>query len=123
MSRLVSLHGLTHFKIPAALPADGTPTEITELAAKTGMHADDTKALVRHASSRRLLSHLPGDLVSHSAASKAILTIPPLSGVLSIASLISKSLNSVVEVMEEWPGSESSKGAVQPCSQHQSLFL
>jgi hypothetical protein len=96
MSRLVSLHGLTHFKIPAALPADGTLTKITELAAKTGMHSNDTKTLVRHASSRRFLGHLPGDLVSYSAASKAILAIPALSEVLSCASSISKSLNSVV---------------------------
>ena len=85
------------------------------------MHADDTKALVRHASSRRLLSHLPGDLVSHSAASKAILTIPPLSGVLSIASLISKSLNSVVEVMEEWPGSQNLQRAPYSLAHNTSL--
>lgn len=121
MSQLVSLHGLTHFKIPAALPADGTPTKITELAAKTGMHADDTKTLVRHASSRRLLSHLPGDLVSHSAASKAILTIPALSGVLSCATLISKSLNSVVEVMEEWPGSQDLQRAPYSLAHNTSL--
>ena len=92
MSQLVSLHKLTHFRISAALPADGKPIKITELAANTGMHADDTKALVRHASSRRLLSHLPGDLVSHSAASKAILTILTLSRFLSCASLTSKKL-------------------------------
>ncbi|KAF2993168.1 hypothetical protein E8E13_000504 [Curvularia kusanoi] len=106
MSQLVSLHGITHFGIPAALPADGTPIQVTDLASKTGMHIDDAKSLVRHASSRHLLHYLPGGLVSHSAASKAIVAIPPVSSVVACTALVSKSLNSVIEVMAESPGSQ-----------------
>lgn len=106
MSQAVSLHGLTHFDIPSALPADGTSTTITDLASRTGMHIDDTKSLVRHASSRRLLHHLPNDQVSHSAASKAIVSVPVLRGVMACASLIQKSLDYVVDVMDQSPGSQ-----------------
>lgn len=70
------------------------------------MHAEDTKRLIRHASSRRLLNHLPGDLVSHSAVSKAVLAIPALTSVLEFAPLLSKSSHYVVDVMEKWPGTQ-----------------
>ncbi|KAF3036652.1 hypothetical protein E8E12_001328 [Didymella heteroderae] len=106
MSQLVSVHGLTRFKIPAALPSDGSAISISDLASKTGMHVDDTRTLVRHGSARYLINSIPGDLVSHWAASKAMLSMPVLTGLTECGSLMSKSTHHVVDVMEKWPGTQ-----------------
>jgi hypothetical protein len=106
MSQLVSVHGITHFKIPAALPSDGSAISISDLATKTDMHIDDTRTLVRHGSARYLINSLPGDQVSHSAASKAMLSMPVLTGLIECGLLMTKSTHHVVDVMEQFPGTQ-----------------
>ncbi|KAJ4358934.1 hypothetical protein N0V95_002640 [Ascochyta clinopodiicola] len=106
MSQLVSLHGMTAFGIPSALPADGSTTSIADIATKTGMHPDDTKTLIRHASSRHLVSYLPGERVAHNAASQVLTIIPGIAGVMNNAATIWRSAASVVDVMQHHPGSQ-----------------
>jgi hypothetical protein len=121
MTELVSVHGLTRFKIPAALPSDGSAISISDLATTTGMHIDDTKTLVRHASARHLIHHAPGDLVSHSAASKAMLAIPSITGLTECGSLMSKSTHHVVDVMEKWPGTQHMSRTAYSLAHHTEL--
>ncbi|KAJ4402466.1 hypothetical protein N0V91_007180 [Didymella pomorum] len=106
MSHLVSIHGLPHFKIPAALPPDGSAISISDLATETGMHIDDTRTLVRHGSARYLIKSLPGDQVSHSAASKAMLSMPVLTGLIECGLLMTKSTHHIADVMERFPGTQ-----------------
>lgn len=106
MSQLVSVHGLTHFKVPEALPSDGSAISIVDLATKTGMQIDDTRTLVRHGSARYLINSLPGDLVSHSAASKTMLSMPVLTGLMECGLLMTKSIHHVADVMSKWPGTQ-----------------
>lgn len=71
------------------------------------MHLDDARMLVRHGSARYLIKASPGDLVSHSASSKAMLSMPVLMGLTPITgSLISKSAHHVVDVMEKYSGTQ-----------------
>ena len=106
MSHLVSVHGLTHFKIPAALPSDGSAISISDIATKTGMHIDDTRTLIRHGSARYLIKSLPGDQVSHNAASKAMVSMPVLTGLIECGLLMTKSTHHIADVMEQFPGTQ-----------------
>lgn len=72
---LVGLHGIAHFNMASAFPLDSAAS-ISEIAEKSGMHPDDAGTLIRHAITHRLFKYQPDGTIAHSAATRAITTIP-----------------------------------------------
>ena len=103
---LVGLHGVTHFQMVNAFPIGSTAT-IPEIAQKSGVHPDDAKTLIDHALTFRYFERQPDGSITHSASTRAIITIP------HVQAWITHALNNmwrdvpyIVPAMAKWPGSQ-----------------
>jgi hypothetical protein len=97
---------MTRFNIPSAIPSNSTAT-IPEIAQRTGMHPDDAQTIIRLAITYRLLQEQEGGAIAHSAASRAIATVPHLRAwAVNTLDHMWKYAPSVVPAMEQWPGSQ-----------------
>ncbi|KAF2193341.1 S-adenosyl-L-methionine-dependent methyltransferase [Zopfia rhizophila CBS 207.26] len=89
-----------------AFPADSTAS-IPEIAEKSGMHPDDAETIIRHALTYRLFKQQPNGTIAHSAATRAITTVPHLHAwVIHALENMWRDAPFIVPAMEKWPGSQ-----------------
>jgi hypothetical protein len=94
------------FGLGASLPVDGTTT-IGELAKSSNMHPEDVAIIVRHGSARHLFIQNENGDVTHSAATRAIHTVPHLAE--AVEALMNNNYTAatqLVSAMRKWPGSQ-----------------
>lgn len=102
----MSLHALVTTKLATALPINGAVT-VSALAESTGIDPKDLSRLINHGASRNLFILKGQDQVTHSAKSKAIVTISPLATFVKFAlDTFWTAAPFFVTAMKKWPGSQ-----------------
>lgn len=103
---LVGLQGISRFNITEAIPVDSAAS-IPEIAAKSGIHPRDAEFLVNHGLSYRIFERQPNGDIGHSAASRAIATVPHFRPwIVHALDTLWRTATFTVPAMEKWPGSQ-----------------
>jgi hypothetical protein len=95
-----------NFGLGASLPVDGTTT-IGELAKSSNMHPQDAAIIVRHGAARHLFLQRENGDITHSAATRAIYTVPHLAD--AVETLMTNNYTAATNLckaMKKWPGSQ-----------------
>lgn len=89
-----------------AFPADSTAS-IPEIAEKSGMHPNDAETIIRYALTYRLFKQQPNGTIAHSAATRAIATVPHLHAwIVHALDYRWRDAPFIIPAMEKWPGSQ-----------------
>jgi hypothetical protein len=94
-----------NFGLGASLSVDGTTT-IRELAKNSNMHPEDAAIIVRHGAARHLFLQKENGDITHSAATRAIYTVPHLAD--TVETLMNNNYTAATKLctaMKKWPGS------------------
>jgi hypothetical protein len=103
---LAPYHAIAQLNLANSFPAHGSTT-VAQLAKTTNINENDCNRLVRHALTQRLFAEPTKGVITHTATSQAIASVPYL------RQFIEQSCNDmwasaphIVPAMQKWPGSE-----------------